>query len=300
MESEIREYADALYIKALSDARDEREKEILTFNKQAAQRGINQGLSGIALGKMIEIDATFIGRQMKARLTSFQEALEHAGVKPSLNDLQQIWQIVEEVYETGIKTTESSLRERVHRTGSPYDFGVGGVRSVAARHHDKVLGDWNVWRGRVALGTPRQQSFSASEVTSIEKLSKKDELLADLSHLLLCGQIGVIFIDLDNFKTVNDTMGHDEGDKCLERVAQIIGSVVLHKGRAYRYASGDEFMMVLPNVDEAEVSASAERIRRTIELENPGSSVKVTASIGVILASAKSYNSAEEVLKAAD
>jgi diguanylate cyclase (GGDEF)-like protein len=301
MEPQIRQYADALYTKALSDARDEREKEILAFNKEAAQRGISQGLSGITLGKMIEIDAAFIGRQMKARLTSFQEALEHAGVKPSLDDLQQIWQIVEEVYETGIKTTENSLRERARRTGSPHDFGDGGVRSVAARHHDKVLGDWNVWRGRVSLGTLRQQSFSASEVTPIEKLSKKDELLADLNRLLpLSGQIGVIFIDLDNFKAVNDTMGHDAGDNCLERVAKIIGSVVLHKGRAYRYASGDEFMVVLPNVDEAEALASAERIRRTIELENPGGSVKVTASIGVILASAKSYNSAEEVLKAAD
>ena len=106
--------------------------------------------------------------------------------------------------------------------------------------------------------------------------------------LLLPGQIGVIFIDQDNFKTVNDTKGHDAGDKCLEEVARIIGSVVLHKGRLYRYASGDEFMVVLPNVNESEAAATAERIRKAIELQNVGGSVPVTASIGVIVAARRS------------
>src|SRR5437667_8830244 len=180
-------------------------------------------------------------------------------------------------------------------------FGADNVRSTAAHHHDDVLGDWNVWRRRVALGAPRQQSFSATEVAAINDLPKKDELLADLNRLLLLAAgIGVIFIDLDNFKTVNDTMGHDAGDKCLEEVARIIGSVVLHKGRLYRYASGDEFMVVLPNVNESEAAATAERIRKAIELQNVGGSVPVTASIGVIVAAEKVYGSAEEILKAAD
>jgi diguanylate cyclase (GGDEF)-like protein len=167
--------------------------------------------------------------------------------------------------------------------------------------NSRKLGDWNVWRRRVALGAPRQESFSATEVAAIKDLPKKDELLADLNRLLLfAGQIGLIFVDLDNFKTVNDTMGHDAGDKCLEEGAQIIGSVVLHKGRLYRYASGDEFMVILPNVDESEATATAERIRKAIELQNIGGSVKVTASIGVIVAAEKVYASAEEILKAAD
>jgi len=75
---------------------------------------------------------------------------------------------------------------------------------------------------------------------------------------------------------------------------------VLHKGRLYRYANGDEFMVILPNVDESEATATAERIRKAIELQNVGGSVRVTASLGVIVATGKVYASAKEVLKAAD
>jgi diguanylate cyclase (GGDEF)-like protein len=301
MEKSIQEYADALYMKALSDAREKHKAEITEANRQMAQRGLSQGFSGIAFGKTIEIDAALVGRQMKARLVSFQEAFEHAGAKPSANELQEIWQAAKDVYESGIQSMGNSIRERARRAGSPHDFDGGAVRSIAAHYHDDVLGEWNVWRRRVALGAPRQQSFSATEVSVIKDLPKKDELLADLNRLLLlAGLIGVIFIDLDNFKTVNDTMGHDAGDKCLEEVAQIIGSVVLHKGRLYRYASGDEFMVILPNVDESEATATAERIRKAIELQNVGGSVKVTASIGAIVAAEKVYASAEEILKAAD
>ncbi len=249
----------------------------------------------------MEIDAALIGRQMKARLVSFQEAFEHAGAKPSADELQEIWKAAEGVYESGIQTMGNSIRERAHRAGSPHDFNAGAMRSIAAHYRDDVLGDWNVWRRRVALGPAHQKSFSATEVTALKELPKKDDLLADLNRLLLlAGQIGVIFVDLDNFKNVNDTMGHDAGDKCLEEVAQVIGSVVLHKGRVYRYANGDEFMVILPNVDESEAAATAERIRKAIELQNVGGSVKVTASIGVIVAAEKVYASAEEIVKAAD
>jgi len=301
MEKSVQEYADALYIKALHDAREKHKEETTEAAKQMAQRGLSQSFSGIAFGKTIEIDAALVGSQMKARLVSFQEAFEHAGAKPSQDELQEIWKAAEDVYESGIQ--QMGNRQSLHvAVAIQIDaFGADNVRSTAAHYHDDVLGDWNVWRRRVALGAPRQQSFSATEVAALKELPKKDDLLTDLNRLLLLpGQIGVIFIDQDNFKTVNDTKGHDAGDKCLEEVARIIGSVVLHKGRLYRYASEVEFMVVLPNVNESEAAATAERIRKAIELQNVGGSVPVTASIGVIVAAEKVYGSAEEILKAAD
>ena len=299
MEQSIKDYADALYIKELSEARKKHTQELNEASKQMGQRGLTR--SGIALGKMLEIDAAFIGRQMKARLVSFQQAFEHAGTKPSRDEIQEIWRATEDVYENGIRNLGNSMQQRALQAGSPHSFGAENIRPVAAHHHDEVLGDWNVWRSRLGLGAPRQQSFSATEVAALKDLPKKDDLLADLNRLLLSpGEMGVIFIDLDNFKNVNDTMSHDAGDKCLEEVAQVIGSVVLHKGRLYRYASGDEFMVILPNVDESEARATAERIRKAIELQNVGGSVRVTASIGVIVAAEKVYASAEEILKAAD
>jgi diguanylate cyclase (GGDEF)-like protein len=302
MEQSLKEYADALYVNALSDLRKKHGDETAEAHRLITQRGLNQGgFSGIAFGKTIEIDAALIGRQMKARLVSYQEAFEHAGAKPTQDELQETWKAAQDVYESGIQQVGNSVRTRAQQSGSPHTFGADSVRPIAAYYHDEVLGEWKVWRSRLALGAPRQQSFSATEVAAIKDLPKKDDLLADLNRLLvLPGQIGVIFIDLDNFKTVNDTLGHNAGDKCIEQAAQVIGSVVLHKGRLYRYASGDEFMVVLPNVDESEAAATAERIRKAVELQNIGGPVKVTASIGAVVAAEQVYASADQILKAAD
>src|SRR6266403_4244388 len=140
MEKSIKEYADALYIRALAEAREKHKNELIEANREMAQRGLSQGFSGIAFGKTIEIDAALIGRQMKARLVSFQEAFEHAGAKPSIDELQQIWQAATDVYESGIQTMGNSIRERARRAGSPHDFDAGAVRSIAAHYHDDVLG----------------------------------------------------------------------------------------------------------------------------------------------------------------
>src|SRR4029077_12952876 len=300
MEKSIQEYADALYMKAVSEERQKHTNELNEASKEMGRRGLTR--SGIALSRMMEVDAAFIGEQMKARLVSFQPAFDHIGAKPSQDELREIWKAAEDVYENGIRGIVNSIQQRAQQAGMPpHNFNAEHVRSVAAHYHDEVLGDWNVWRTRLGIGEPRQQSFSATEVAALKDLPKKDDLLTDLNRLLLLPEeIGVVFIDLDNFKTVNDTMGHDAGDKCIEKVAQIVGSIVLHKGRLYRYASGDEFIVVLPNVDKSEAAATAERIRENIESQNVGGSVKVTASIGVIGAVRQVYKSAEEILKAAD
>src|SRR5207245_696681 len=123
MEKSVQEYADALYIKALHDAREKHKEETTEAAKQMAQRGLSQSFSGIAFGKTIEIDAALVGSQMKARLVSFQEAFEHAGAKPSQDELQEIWKAAEDVYESGIQQMGNSIRERAHRAGSPHAFG---------------------------------------------------------------------------------------------------------------------------------------------------------------------------------
>ncbi len=97
------------------------------------------------------------------------------------------------------------------------------------------------------------------------------------------GKVAVMFIDLDDFKTVNDTMGHAAGDALLGEVACRIQSSIDGLGTAARLG-GDEFAVLIPRVsNDAEVRAAADRI--LVALGDPvpidGQSVIAQASIGI-------------------
>lgn len=116
----------------------------------------------------------------------------------------------------------------------------------------------------------------------LAKLPTKEALLKDLSSQIRDHSlVAVMFVDLDNFKSVNDQLGHSEGDKCLIDVVTTIRGVVQGKGKLYR-CGGDEFCVLLPNFSTAEAHVTAERIRAAIEAMPPvGGIVEVTTSIGV-------------------
>jgi diguanylate cyclase (GGDEF)-like protein len=96
--------------------------------------------------------------------------------------------------------------------------------------------------------------------------------------------IAVALIDVDNFKTVNDSRGHQTGDRVLRAVASILSAACRATDVAARYA-GDEFMLVLPGVDETLAAAVCERIadevRQVNDELNLGAGLAVTLSIGV-------------------
>ena len=97
--------------------------------------------------------------------------------------------------------------------------------------------------------------------------------------------VGLIMIDLDNFKKINDTYGHPQGDQVLKRVARVLTETSREADSAARYG-GEEMALILPHTDLEGSYAIAERVRTAIEaLEVPmvdGSGVlRVTASLGV-------------------
>ncbi|HEV7846831.1 MAG TPA: diguanylate cyclase [Thermoleophilaceae bacterium] len=97
--------------------------------------------------------------------------------------------------------------------------------------------------------------------------------------------LGLIMIDLDDFKHVNDTYGHQQGDQVLARVAGVLRDASRDLDAAARYG-GEELAVILPQTDGAGAEMLAERIRAAIEaLEVPrvggGGSLSVTASLGV-------------------
>ena len=95
--------------------------------------------------------------------------------------------------------------------------------------------------------------------------------------------VGLLFVDLDHFKVVNDSLGHDAGDQLLCDVAQRLAGC-LRDGDTLARLGGDEFTVLMPGIADVQVAeAVASRIESRLEppFELPGQSVFVTASIGI-------------------
>ncbi|MFT5201462.1 MAG: diguanylate cyclase (GGDEF)-like protein [Candidatus Aldehydirespiratoraceae bacterium] len=97
--------------------------------------------------------------------------------------------------------------------------------------------------------------------------------------------VGFAMIDVDSFKTYNDSHGHEAGDRALQAVARIIESTVRAGDVVYRYG-GEEFSMLLPGATRQEAQAAGERIRAAVERapfegedSQPGG--HLTVSVGV-------------------
>jgi diguanylate cyclase (GGDEF)-like protein len=103
--------------------------------------------------------------------------------------------------------------------------------------------------------------------------------------------------DLDNFKTVNDTHGHDRGDHVLRDAAYEMRKELRSFELFYRLG-GEEFLGLLPGMDQAGGAEIAERLRYAVERAQPGG-VKVTLSIGVAAASGPDLDY-ESLFRAAD
>lgn len=117
-------------------------------------------------------------------------------------------------------------------------------------------------------------------------LPNRDHFLAELEANLEQGRpVAVAFFDLDGFKTVNDTLGHEAGDDLLRAVAGRLASGVRDADLIARFG-GDEFMVLLRDIEEpADVEQATRRLQRTLEepFELGGRPVMLSASIGVAL-----------------
>lgn len=95
--------------------------------------------------------------------------------------------------------------------------------------------------------------------------------------------LGVVLLDLDHFKKINDTYGHLAGDEVLKTASQLIQSSIRPYDRAGRYG-GEEFIIILPDADIDESIIVAERIRKSIEkatIATAEGSIDITVSLGV-------------------
>ncbi len=98
------------------------------------------------------------------------------------------------------------------------------------------------------------------------------------------GDLSMVIIDIDNFKSINDTWGHQSGDRVLRETAAIIREYSREADIVGRYG-GEEFVILCPRSDLASTVEVADRLRRIIEETSFGIPRKVTATFGVAQAS---------------
>ena len=115
-------------------------------------------------------------------------------------------------------------------------------------------------------------------------------------------KFGLLMLDLDHFKAINDQWGHLAGDEVLRQVARLLARTIRVVDSAYRYG-GDEFAILLPERDFAAARGVAERVRQGVEgLKIPlegGGNVAVTVSVGIAICPDDGA-SAQKLVAAAD
>lgn len=169
---------------------------------------------------------------------------------------------------------------------------------------------------RIALFDNTERSAAAAEMQrlahhdSLTQLPNRRLFQDRLAHAVAAsrrnGLYGaILFLDLDNFKALNDTHGHDAGDRLLVEIAQRLRSK-LREGDTVARIGGDEFVMILEGLDMSEHAAAAlaeqisDKLKQTIahRVAAAGAEFQCTSSIGVRLFGPG--ESVEDLLKQAD
>jgi diguanylate cyclase (GGDEF)-like protein len=115
--------------------------------------------------------------------------------------------------------------------------------------------------------------------------------------------LSMILCDIDRFKDINDTYGHDEGDRALLAVTRTLAATVRQSDLLGRYG-GDEFMVILPATSLDGAEEFAERIRRAVRgihfEPGGGSPVPLTVSLGVSALATGKGEDVDNLVKRAD
>lgn len=151
----------------------------------------------------------------------------------------------------------------------------------------------------------------------LQRLSTQDGLTGVANHRLYAEALtrewaraireqtpfSIIMADIDRFKLLNDSDGHQAGDECLRQVAQTLAQTLRRPADLLARYGGEEFVALLPGTDAAGAGDVAERMRAAVEglgLPNRGAGGLVTVSLGVASAVPRRGASAEALAEDAD
>lgn len=175
----------------------------------------------------------------------------------------------------------------------PVDMLMLRARLFAARHHNQLLEDWDRDRAKLKqfaaeLAISNRRLAHAAMTDLLTGLPNRRAGMNSLSKAWAATDrsgeaLAVLVLDIDHFKTINDTYGHAIGDTTLRQVAQAIERSARKNDSVCRMG-GEEFLVICPNTDIKAGLLAAERLRRVIEnlrIDTGKSMISVTVSIGV-------------------
>jgi diguanylate cyclase (GGDEF)-like protein/PAS domain S-box-containing protein len=125
----------------------------------------------------------------------------------------------------------------------------------------------------------------------LKKEVRLDPLTRTLNHVAIKEQVSremdrlsrsnrpfsILFIDIDDFKKLNDDLGHLQGDSCLRDLTRLISDSIIRKIDTLGRYGGEEFLVVMPGIDEQGAVVAGERLRRAVESQDwPNRSLSVT------------------------
>ncbi|PIU47389.1 MAG: hypothetical protein COS94_07605 [Candidatus Hydrogenedentes bacterium CG07_land_8_20_14_0_80_42_17] len=143
----------------------------------------------------------------------------------------------------------------------------------------------------------RTNNYIAATTDGLTGLARR-EIFEDKINRLSGQDYTLIICDIDRFKLINDTYGHEGGDVCLKIFADIVRN---ERGVVSYRIGGEEFLLFIPSKDLDYCRRKAEEIRKNIaerEIIYDGKKIQMTTSFGI--ASGENFVSAREILKRAD
>lgn len=280
-------------------------QQALKFSEEQFRSSFETAAIGMALvgldGKWLKVNkslCTLLGREESELLTTtFQElthpddlSLDLAYVQDLLEKKREHYQIEKRYFHKNEQIIWVNLSVSIVRDeeGNPIHF-VSQIEDITLRksYQEELQ---NYAHLDTLTGLPNRRIL-------MSKLEYALSLAREQAHVM-----AVLFIDVDYFKSINDTYGHDFGDKVLIEVSQRVLSCIRDTDTIGRQG-GDEFLVILSNINkEADVSGIINKIeaRFTSPMVIEGVSIKVSLSIGAAIYNKSSNPSPTQLLKNAD
>jgi diguanylate cyclase (GGDEF)-like protein/PAS domain S-box-containing protein len=194
------------------------------------------------------------------------------------------------------------LHQTIKGDQVPVEITLVRVRDAAGTNLVAYIRDLRELKDKTArLNEAQKMAFS----DSLTGISNRRSFLQKSKHEFKTQQdqspIGIIMLDIDYFKRVNDTYGHEAGDEVLKVVSENIGSVLRETDLFARYG-GEEFIVMVQHLELPELTKLAERICekiRNAHFSYAGQKIAITISAGVAMRNETSQT-IEQVIKHAD